>query len=52
MMVRTIQTIYLGLHQEFFVTIKSILYDIDDVSVISYQFRNFYWRIIAKSRGG
>ena len=37
MMVRTIQTIYLGLHQEFFVTIKSILDNIDDVSVISLE---------------
>ena len=37
MMVRTIQTIYLGLHQEFFVTIKSSLYNIDDVSVISLE---------------
>ena len=37
MMVRTIQTIYLGLHREFFVTIKSILYNIDDVSVISLE---------------
>ena len=50
MMVRTIQTIYLGLHQEFFVTIKSILYNIDDVSVISLEI-SIGRRIIAKSRG-